>query len=240
MCFKNLVFVIQVPRFHFNLYSPSKTTCFSASSATLLRVPRGKARHLRREESTALGTANETRSGSQKIKHLYSAEIFQRRLDSFLISFMVGRNITPDLLPPTTATITVLVPARAAAALTSLLSSPLLFSWLITNARRARVGGTSSGVRPASILSAVQTRDMPGIPRKSPGTRREVFDCKSPNFRPTFPRSRAVNRYSGVTDYVASKYCVSRRWYRLPNKVDSRDNMIGVPKMAQKSIYMYT
>lgn len=80
-----------------------------------------EARHLRREESSAgaLSTrVKETRSVSQKIKHLYSAEIFQRRLDSFLISFMAGRNITRDLLllsptAATTTTITVLVLARA-------------------------------------------------------------------------------------------------------------------------------
>lgn len=57
-------------------------------------------RHLRGEKSTAgalSARVKETRSASQKIKHLYSAEIFQRWLDSFLISFMASRNITWDL-----------------------------------------------------------------------------------------------------------------------------------------------
>lgn len=235
-------FLIHISRPRFNLYSICPMI-FGKFYYPFACTSRQGARRLRREESTAgvLGTANETRSASQKIKHLYSAEIFQRRLDSFLISFMAGRNITPDLLPPTTATITIVTLARAHHSRGSRFNfSPLLSSRLITNARRVRVGGTSSGVRPTSVSSAVQTRDVLGIPRKSPGTRREVFDCKSPNFRPTFPRSRAVNRYSGVTDHVGSKYRASYRWYRLFNKIDSRDCMIGQRWHSRvKSQYIY-
>jgi len=134
---------------------------------------------------------------------------------------MAGRNITPNLLPPTTATITVLMSARAHHSRGSRFnSSPLLSSlrgWSPTRDWCARVcvGGTSSGVRPASALSAVQTRDVFGIPCKSPEIRREIFDCKSLNFRSTFSRSRTVNRYSGVMDHVvAFKYRASRCWYR--------------------------
>lgn len=51
-------------------------------------------------EKSIVGAANQKRAPPEKIKHLYSAEIFQRRPDSFLISFMASRNITPG---PTTA-----------------------------------------------------------------------------------------------------------------------------------------
>lgn len=51
-------------------------------------------------EKSFVGAADKKRAPPEKIKHLYSAEIFQRRPDSFLISFMASRNITPG---PTTA-----------------------------------------------------------------------------------------------------------------------------------------
>jgi len=106
----------------------------------------------------------DARSASQKIKHLYSAEIFQRRLDSFLISFMAGRNITPDLLPPTAIhhhSHFVLALARAHHSRAAAASLPFprfssLSSWRITNARRVRVGGTSSGVRSTNVLRAAR------------------------------------------------------------------------------------
>ena len=51
-------------------------------------------------EKSFVGAVDKKRAPPEKIKHLYSAEIFQRRPDSFLISFMASRNITPG---PTTA-----------------------------------------------------------------------------------------------------------------------------------------
>jgi len=77
----------------------------------------------------------------------------------------------------------------------------------------------------------MQTRDVLGIPCKSPEIRREIFDCKSLNFRSTFSRSRTVNRYSSIMDHVvAFKYHVADTLF---NKIDSRDDMIGVPKIIQ-------
>lgn len=62
--------------------------------------------HLSKMELTAreksfVGAVNKKWTPLEKIKHLYSAEIFQRRPDSFLISFMASHNITPG--PTTTA-----------------------------------------------------------------------------------------------------------------------------------------
>jgi hypothetical protein len=78
--------------------SPVRKSQAVSTSLAFAFASAREARHLRvaRKASPAgraLGAADETRSASQKIKHLYSAEIFQRRLDSFLISFMAGRNV---------------------------------------------------------------------------------------------------------------------------------------------------
>lgn len=76
--FSNSVFNLYIiSHSHFNLYSPFKMICFSASSIILLHVPRdnNKARHLRREESTTgvLGTTKRNAVGQSK----YQAFVFR-------------------------------------------------------------------------------------------------------------------------------------------------------------------
>lgn len=110
---------------------------------------------------------NETRSASQKIKHLYSAEIFQRRLDSFLISFMAGRNITPDLPPPTAVHhhnhfVLALARAHHSRAAAALLSSSPRFAPLSLRAAdhqretSPRRWNELSGVRSTNVLRAAR------------------------------------------------------------------------------------